>query len=152
MATKVLAFSSSGPSSRTSSPAETMFSMPASSESLGRKNYWGCLQFYSEGFYGILVPDVVDAAGAGETKQEALLETMKKLSSQLKRLPPEQIPCPSNKATAIEKVRAIVDDDGGEFIHVESWEMVQVPVDFSLVEELPAAELNYLRNKYTSHG
>ncbi len=46
----------------------------------------------------------------------------------------------------------IVDDDGGEFFHVVSWTMIEVPVNFCLVEELPAGELERLMKKYLSHS
>ncbi|KXZ55376.1 hypothetical protein GPECTOR_3g503 [Gonium pectorale] len=112
--------------------------------------YWGYMLLNKEGFYEVLVPDLEDAGAAGETKDEALAETIKKLSSQLQQLPPSEIPEPSDEATATLKACAFVDADAGEFIHVVSWEMVQVPVDFSQVVELSTAELKELYKEYWS--
>ncbi len=110
--------------------------------------FWGCQQRFKDGSYGVFVPDVEDAAAAGESKAEALYETSKKLSSQLKRMPRDQVPAPSDCQTAEAKARAFVDADAGEFMHEESWEMVQVPVDFSLVVDLPTAVLEQLHKEY----
>ncbi|GIL81545.1 hypothetical protein Vretimale_947 [Volvox reticuliferus] len=137
-----------GSASSESSPAEKMSSPSTSHNSASGLKYWGYLQRYSEGFYGIMVPDVKDSAAAGETIAEALEETVIKTSCMLKDLPPEQIPVPSDKESACKKARAYVEEDGGEFIHEEYWEMIEVPVDFSLVKELPAEELERFRKKY----
>ncbi|KAG2431348.1 hypothetical protein HYH02_013338 [Chlamydomonas schloesseri] len=110
--------------------------------------FWGCLQRFTDGVFGVFVPDVEDSAAAGDSKEEALLETSRKLSSQLRDVPRDQVPAPSDLQTATAKARAFVDADAGEFIHEESWEMVQVPVDFSLVVDLPAAVLEQLKAQY----
>ncbi len=114
------------------------------------------MQQYSEGFFGILVPDVEDAAAAGENAEEALQETSKKLSTQLKRIPPRsRFRGPAPRMSPPRKRRkalAIVDDDGGEFLHVVSWTMIEGAVNFCLVEELPAGELERLMKKYSSHS
>ncbi|PNH04382.1 hypothetical protein TSOC_009464 [Tetrabaena socialis] len=89
-----------------------------------------------------------DAAAAGGSKEEALQETAKKLSSQLQRMPPHEVPVPSDRQIAAGKAREVVDADAGEFIHEESWEMVLVPVDFSLVADLPTAVLEQMQKEY----
>lgn len=134
-----------------SSSSSRMLSCPSASPYASRPEigpFWGCLQLYAEGFYGVLVPDVEDADAAGDSKEEAIQETTKKLSSQLKRMPRDAWPAASDLQTAAAKARAVVQADGGEFIHEESWEMVQVPVDFSLVADLPSAMLEQLHKEY----
>ncbi|KAG2484012.1 hypothetical protein HYH03_017179 [Edaphochlamys debaryana] len=66
----------------------------------------------------------------------------------LKDVPPHQVPAPSDRETASAKVREFVKKDRGEFIHEESWEMVLVPVDFSLVVDVPEAVLEEWRRQY----
>ncbi len=110
--------------------------------------YWGCAQRFREGFYGVFVPDVEDAAGAGESPEEALAAAKEKLACELSDIPQHQRPLPSDEATATAKARKVVEDDAGEFIHEEEWHMVKVQVDFSLVKKLTAAELEQLQKKY----
>lgn len=111
----------------------------------GEPMFWACVREFEAGWYDAHVPDVDDAAGAGDTQQEALLDCIAKLSAEVMRLREagKPVPAASDITVATAAARALVEEQAQQW-PCRTWSMVVLTVDPATVRTLSPEELEAL--------